>query len=351
MSLPVRPPSPPAQPAPPPPAPPATPNAPAVGRNTIGEVKRSGVILPPAPSATGEIEVNSSTAPAPESLGASKPNAPAPTVMFESQIHQRPPTMEEQGFGAPASLPVQNAPLPEPEPPPEPSPPPAVSKHKGKGKPPRKIYKPKSSLTKREDEESTAAKSTSSKTGIIIFFILLAIGILIVTVVILRGGKSKQVPPSTETSTEKSKALFEPSTDEPTFVPKKPPPSPEPVKPARPAKPAPAAERPKPAPRPEPAPTETSKPSDDDIRRANEAYQRGNAKLFAGNTSEAITEFSLALKLNPRDPVNHRALGLAHEKAGHTREATKHLRAYLKAAPKANDRAMVEKHLNQLRRR
>ena len=90
------------------------------------------------------------------------------------------------------------------------------------------------------------------------------------------------------------------------------------------------------------------KPSEDDYRKANEAYERGNAKLFQGNTAEAIAEFNQALKLNPKDPAIHRGLGLAYAQSGKSAEATKQLKLYLKASPKATDRAIIEKRIDQL---
>jgi Flp pilus assembly protein TadD len=90
-------------------------------------------------------------------------------------------------------------------------------------------------------------------------------------------------------------------------------------------------------------------PSEEDLRRANEAYQRGNTQMFQGNTAGAIAEFNQALRLNPKDPSIHRGLGLAYAQLNNSAEAVKHLRLYLKAAPKANDRAIIEKRIEQLR--
>ena len=42
-------------------------------------------------------------------------------------------------------------------------------------------------------------------------------------------------------------------------------------------------------------------------------------------------------------------LGLAYAQAGKKSEAIKHLKMYLKAAPKANDRPIIEKKLDQLK--
>jgi regulator of sirC expression with transglutaminase-like and TPR domain len=82
---------------------------------------------------------------------------------------------------------------------------------------------------------------------------------------------------------------------------------------------------------------------------ADEAYQRGNARLFQGQTADAIKDFEEALDKNPKDPAIQRGLGLAYAQLGNAADAVRHLKAYLKAAPKANDRALVEKRIEQLR--
>jgi tetratricopeptide (TPR) repeat protein len=270
---------------------------------------------------------------------------------------------------APRSAPV----IEEPEPPADPSPPPAPTKAKGKGKPmQRKLYKPKSSLAKKrgadEDDDEALKPPSSNKLGLIIFLALVACGLVVVGVIVLRG-RGKTEATSLADTTRKAEPLLEPAPnpEPPALAPAEPaapaePEEPEePAKPARPAraaveKPAPAeraarAERPRPEPTPAADPKAGGRPSEEDVRRAREAYQRGNAKLMAGNATDAIAEFSQALRLNPKDPSSHRALGLAHEQAGNISEAVRQLRLYLKAAPKASDRAMVEKKLRQLRRK
>ena len=123
----------------------------------------------------------------------------------------------------------------------------------------------------------------------------------------------------------------------------KPAPAPKPAKPVAEAKPAPAHK---------PAVTETAKPSakvnEDKTQQAAEAYKRGNANLFQGKLAEAITNFNEALKLNPKDPSPHRGLGLALGQQGKSPEAVKHLKLYLKASPKAQDRQTIEKRIEML---
>jgi hypothetical protein len=89
-------------------------------------------------------------------------------------------------------------------------------------------------------------------------------------------------------------------------------------------------------------------PAGDDQRRAGEAYARGNGQFFQGHVEEAIASFKESLKLDPRNPAAMRGLGLAYVQAGNTSQAVHFLKRYLKAAPSASDRALVEKRLEQL---
>jgi tetratricopeptide (TPR) repeat protein len=90
---------------------------------------------------------------------------------------------------------------------------------------------------------------------------------------------------------------------------------------------------------------------EDNRRRAHEAYVRGNAKLLEGGVDEAIAAFKESLKLDPRDPSAQRALGLAYLQAGNASQAAHYLRRYLRAAPGAADRQLIEKRLDQLANR
>jgi hypothetical protein len=122
----------------------------------------------------------------------------------------------------------------------------------------------------------------------------------------------------------------------------------------RPAKPAPVADKPKAVAEPAPAkaekkPVESAAPSGGDkIQMASDAYQRGNARLLSGALPEAISAFSEAIRLNPKDVQSQRGLGLAYAQAGNTAMAVRHLKLYLKAAPHAPDRALIEKRIEQL---
>jgi hypothetical protein len=250
------------------------------------------------------------------------------------------------------------------------------------------------------DEETDAkAPQSSSKKGIILAAVAALVIILAaVAVFALRGGKKPQETSTVETPkpAELAPTRAEPAANEepPALAAK---PAPALAKPAESPKPAAAqkvvaekpssaekaghaektaAEKPSHAEKPghaekaaheEKSPAEKGKPvasdstpppaepksggspSESDYQRANDAYQRGNEKLFKGNTADAIKDFNQALKLNPKDPAIHRGLGLAYAQSGNSPEAVKHLKAYLKAAPKANDRAMVEKRIDQLR--
>ena len=222
-----------------------------------------------------------------------------------------------------------------------------------------------------DDEE---APQTSSKKGLVIAIVVAAVVVVAgIAAFALHGRKNSQVP-----STVEAPKPAEPATNEDPALAAKP--APEPAKAAEPEQPTaaekPAAEDPgraeKPAPgksgqpekaahpekaasegKPKPetdSPVEAKgdKPSEIDYQRASDAYQRGNTKLFQGNTADAINDFNQALRLNPKDPAIHRGLGLAYAQSGNSAEAIKHLKAYLKAAPKANDRAMVAKRIRQL---
>jgi len=124
---------------------------------------------------------------------------------------------------------------------------------------------------------------------------------------------------------------------------------PAPTPTAKPAKPVAEA---KPTPTPKPAATENAKPTgkgnEEKAQQAADAYKRGNANLFQGKLAEAIADFNEALKLNPKDPSPHRGLGLALGQQGKSPEAIKHLKLYLKASPKAQDRQTIEKRIEML---
>jgi tetratricopeptide (TPR) repeat protein len=91
--------------------------------------------------------------------------------------------------------------------------------------------------------------------------------------------------------------------------------------------------------------------SGDNQRQAHEAYARGNARLLEGRVDEAIVAFKESLKLDPRDPSAQRGLGLAYLQAGNANQAAHYLRRYLRAAPGAADRQLIEKRLDQLANR
>jgi tetratricopeptide (TPR) repeat protein len=112
----------------------------------------------------------------------------------------------------------------------------------------------------------------------------------------------------------------------------------------RPAKPAPES-----APKAEKKAAETAAPAGgNNAQLAAEAYQRGNAKLLSGALPEAIAAFSEAIKLNPKDAQSQRGLGLAYAQSGKAPLAVRHLKLYLKIAPGAPDRALIEKRIEQL---
>jgi hypothetical protein len=309
----------------------------------------------------------------------SKPNQPAATVMFESGMAP---------VDAPLARMERLSPEPEPEPvasepskevaepqPPAPSSRPTPTRSKFKAKPlPKKGAKGRSGKASgwsTANEDAEEPKPTSSKAPMIAAIAVAVLALIGAGVYFLRGhGEPTTKEPTKTAEPTPAQAEPKPSEEPAALAPKvgfEPPVKPVPAatkpapteKPAHAEKPAPAekpahaekaaaAEKPKAEPAaPEPK-ASAGKPNEEDFRRANEAYERGNAKLFQGNTAEAIGEFNQALKLNPKDPAIHRGLGLAYAQSGKTAEATKHLKLYLKAAPKATDRAIIEKRIDQL---
>jgi hypothetical protein len=124
--------------------------------------------------------------------------------------------------------------------------------------------------------------------------------------------------------------------------------------PAPKAAPAPVAEKAKawndlaPAKAEKKAPEAAASNAGNKAKLAAEAYQRGNAKLLSGALPEAIAAFSEAIKLNPQDAQSQRGLGLAYAQSGKAPMAVRHLKLYLKTAPAAPDRALIEKRIEQL---
>jgi hypothetical protein len=377
----------PAAPAVSPPAPvaarPGLAESPTAQRNALGTAETVPPAKPPEPApATAEpagFDVDmSEPAPSAEPPAAQpqpRPNQPAPTVMFESAIHGTVPSEPESSVGG--------APSREEQPDEESSPGPTPTRGKAKAKVmPRKGAKPRpgfaTSRRAEEDDQADVPKPASSKAGLIIFLVLLLSGAAVIGVILLRGRTKSEPGPEEKAPPAKSKPLIEPvpapSEAPAALAPKPAAPAPAALapkpaeKPARAEKPAPIekpvrAEKPVVPERPEVAekvraapsspagepPPAAGKPTEADYRNANEAYQRGNTKLFQGDTPGAIAEFNRALKLNPKDPAIHRGLGLAYAQSGKKGDAIKHLKAYLKASPKANDRALIEKRIDQLK--
>ena len=86
----------------------------------------------------------------------------------------------------------------------------------------------------------------------------------------------------------------------------------------------------------------------DRMARAREAYRQGNQRLFSGDAAGAITAYEEMIRLNPKDPAGYRGLGLANAQLGKRTEAVRHLRAYLKHAPNAEDRAIITSRISLL---
>jgi len=347
----------------------------------------------PQDGSTFDVDVSDAAEPQPARPGA-KPPA---TVMFDESSSMAEMLRSASAGAEPSRADEDNQPAAE-----ESGSRPVKSKGKGKlvGKKGQRgspgLAKWGSMGAEAEDDVGQSPAS-SSKKGIVIAAIGAAIVLVaVVAILALRGGKSTEessiAPPTKSAEPVPAKAEPAENAEPPALAAK---PAAEPMKPVAPAKPvvaekpaAPAkteheekvaAERGGHAEKPahaekagheEKAPAEKGKPAaaesgaapaatkpaagsptEINYERANEAYQRGNAKLFQGNTADAISDFNRALQLNPKDPAIHRGLGLAYAQSGNSAEAVKHLKAYLKAAPKANDRAIIEKRIDQLRSR
>jgi hypothetical protein len=91
---------------------------------------------------------------------------------------------------------------------------------------------------------------------------------------------------------------------------------------------------------PAPAPVERSDPRP--------PYERGNALLFAGDGKGAIAAYREAVKSAPSDPIGFRGLGLAYEQQGETAAARRAFKRYLKLAPNAPDRAIIQRRIDRL---
>jgi len=372
--------------------------APAQGFSTAATVNRSFADVPPlsgesAPATDNEsLDVDISGSFDPQAGGPTTNAKPAPTVMFDRSSAVAPAFAKEvAALDSQLRAPTDDA-APEADQDEDAVSRPVKSKAKGKqaGKKGHRASAPArwGNAGAEEDDEAKDAPA-SSKKGLIIGGVAAAVVILAaVAAFALRGGKKTEdsVEPA-KPAAESVPAKAEPAAEEPALAAK---PTPEPAKPVEPVRPAAAVRAEKPAPSEKPAraekpaaektahaekatrdekalpsekpqPTDKArpaleeaesktgnKPSEADFKAANDAYQRGNAKLFKGNTTDAIKEFNEALRLNPRDPAIHRGLGLAYAQSGNSAEAIKHLKSYLKAAPKANDKAMVEKRIDQL---
>ncbi len=80
---------------------------------------------------------------------------------------------------------------------------------------------------------------------------------------------------------------------------------------------------------------------EDRAARARDAYREGNERLFSGDAAGAITAYEEMVRLTPKAAAGYRGLGLASAQLGKRTEAVRYLRAYLKHAPNADDRAII----------
>jgi len=80
---------------------------------------------------------------------------------------------------------------------------------------------------------------------------------------------------------------------------------------------------------------------------AREHYQKGNQLYQSGDYQGAIREFAEADRLAP-SPILGFNIALCHDRMGNTDEAIRRYREYLKAVPKADNRAAVEASIQRL---
>jgi hypothetical protein len=78
------------------------------------------------------------------------------------------------------------------------------------------------------------------------------------------------------------------------------------------------------------------------------AYKRGNERLLAGDAAGALEAFGEAIAADPHLAAAHRGLGLAHAQLGHRAPAQRSLRTYLRLAPTAPDRDLIQSRLRLL---
>jgi hypothetical protein len=366
----------------------------------VAEAPRGVDAARPAPSAavdasSVEVEVAESFEPP---VATAKP---APTVMFDRESSAAPsvgkmvPSAADFMASAPGPADPgeedESAADEEPGEEPKPRGRPVSRKGRRRAPAPQKWGSPRADV----EDDAEEARPSSKRTIIVVAAVAAAV-VVLVAVAVLRGGKKAEEPATGQTAepANAEPAKAEPATNEEPPLPAAKP-APEPAKPAAPARPA-VAEQPTPSekagrgekpagtkpghaertehtgrvaaegrvpsdkgkPAASASTTSSSEPksgagtpSEVDYQRANDVYQRGNAKLFKGDTAGAIADFNQALRLNPRDPTIHRGLGLAYAQAGKSAEAVRHLKTYLKEAPKANDRATIQKRIDQLRGR
>jgi len=79
-------------------------------------------------------------------------------------------------------------------------------------------------------------------------------------------------------------------------------------------------------------------------------YNAGNRFILQGRFKEAVDQFKLALKADPRFADAHRGLGIAYARLGKADMAVRHYEHYLKARPYAQDAAKVQEILKNYRK-
>jgi pSer/pThr/pTyr-binding forkhead associated (FHA) protein/tetratricopeptide (TPR) repeat protein len=94
-----------------------------------------------------------------------------------------------------------------------------------------------------------------------------------------------------------------------------------------------------PPPKAEAAPAETGNARD----QAKKLFDQGNKALLQNKNKEAIELYLESTRTDPKYPLPHRGLGIAHARAGNGDAAVEHYKIYLKLAPGAADAEQVRK--------
>jgi tetratricopeptide (TPR) repeat protein len=83
--------------------------------------------------------------------------------------------------------------------------------------------------------------------------------------------------------------------------------------------------------------------------RAKSTYDKGNERLFAGDTGGAIAAYNETLQISPGYVAAYRGLGLAYSQRGDKAKALAAFEKYVSLAPNARDVPMIQSRIKLLR--